>query len=791
MPEQAPAMNKLPIKSASRNFFNLEEISFSKVRGRTTMVAKARWLLLLFTALYTACAAAFYAFSQLGLTISPTQLLVIFISFAAVFSYNSIYHFYYQSIHRLRYVDHFQVLLDLLFVTILVYGSGSAASWLWSLYLLVTLEASILLPRQRDAWSMGILGGTLYGGLLWLGYLEIIPAVPMPFVDPGLHLELVYLLLNWLWVCLLNTTVAIAGTALMGIIRRERLALAESEAQKLAFLDSAHDLIFRCTPDGKLTYVNPAWIKTLGYTLPELTDLSLPELIAGENRSRCQVEFRKALRGEQIATMEGSLVAKNGIIITVEGSFTCTFKQDKPESIWGICRDITARKEAQDQLHYMAHHDMLTDLPNRLTFVDRLVQVKALAKRQKNQLAVMFLDLDRFKMINDTLGHDTGDQMLQETANRLVSCVREVDTVARFGGDEFAILLVNPNSTENIEKIAVKILQRLAQPMKLDEKELFITTSIGVAIFPKDGDDEEELLKKADIAMYQSKALGRNTCHFYSAEMDHNSERRMVLENSLRKALDREEFYILYQPKVCLQSSQVTALEALLRWEHPQLGLIPPNDFISLAEESGLIVPLGEWVLREACLQNLQWQQQGLPPVRMAVNLSGFQLERQDFTDRVKAILDETGLEGKYLELEITETVIMQNPEFAVKVLNQLKEMGIHISIDDFGTGYSSLAHLKRFSVNTLKIDKSFVTEVELNNTDAAIASAIIAMGKSLDLSVIAEGVETEGQREFLKKEQCHEMQGFLFSKPLPATEIETILKTGKAPIKEIPETSE
>ncbi len=751
--------------------------SVADVRGRTSLVAKARWLLLIFTTLYSLCALVFYAFSQQGLTITPTQLLVVSISFGAVFCYNAIYHFFYESIHRLKYVDHFQVLLDLLFVTVLAYGSGSVASWLWPFYLLVTLEAAILLPHRRDVWLLGSIGGLLYGGLLGGGYLGIIEPIPMPFIDPGLNQEPIYLLLSWSWVCLLNSTVAIAGSTLMRVIHRERGALLESEEQKMAFLDSAHDLIFRCTPDGKFIYVNPAWERTLGYRLEELQDTRLLDVIADENHSRCLVEFQRALRGEEIATLEGRLLAINGIKITVEASFCCTFTQDKPDSIWGICRDITARKEAQEQLHYMAHHDMLTDLPNRLTFIDRLTQAKAMAKRQQNNLAVMFLDLDRFKVINDTLGHDTGDLLLQETANRLISCVREVDTVARFGGDEFAILLVNPSVVDDIERIAVKILKKLAQPMNLNNNELFITASIGVAMYPADSDSEEDLLKKADVAMYQSKALGRNTCQYYTPEMDRNAERRMVLENSLRKALDNEEFYLHYQPKVELKSGKVTALEALLRWEHPQLGLIPPGDFIALAEESGLIIPLGEWVLRKACEQNLVWQRQGLPPVRMAVNLSGFQLERKDFAERVQAILEETGMDGKYLELEITETVIMQNPDFAVKILSQLKEMGIHISIDDFGTGYSSLAHLKRFSVNTLKIDKSFVNEVELSSTDAAIASAIIAMGKSLDLSVIAEGVETEGQREFLKREECNEMQGFLFSKPLPPEEVERMLQ--------------
>ncbi|NOY13664.1 MAG: EAL domain-containing protein, partial [Deltaproteobacteria bacterium] len=757
--------------------------SFADVRGRTRLIASARWLLLILSTLYAACAALLYAISGQGLITTPVQLTVIGLSFIAIFGYNIIYHFHYETILRLKYVDHFHILLDLLFVTILVYCSGSAASWLWPLYLLVTLEASILLEEQTDVQMLGIFGSLLYGALLLLDYFDILPPVQMPFSTANLNHQSIYLLLNWLWVGLLNTTVAIAGSALMKVIRQERRAVEKSEAEKTAFMESAHDLIFHCNPDGEFLYVNPAWENALGYSFAELTGKTMLDFITGDSKSRCTDEFRQALRGEYISNLEGRLLSRFGTHVMVEGSFSCTFSKGQPESMWGICRDITARKEAQEQLHHMAHHDMLTDLPNRLTFTDRLIQSKALAKRQKRLLALLFLDLDRFKVVNDTLGHAVGDMMLQEVANRLQSCVREADTVSRFGGDEFVILLVNPNSIADIERIALQILKKLGQPMTIDGNELFITTSIGISIFPDDESRADELIKKADIAMYQAKTNGRNNCQFYSTNMDEHAQRRLVLETGLHKALENKEFYLLYQPKVSLQDNRVTALEALLRWQHPELGLIPPTDFIALAEESGIIVPLGEWVLRQACQQFLRWQQEGLPPVRVAVNLSGFQLERSDFVERVKSILEETGVDGRFLEFEITETVIMQNPEFAVSILKQLRGMGIHISIDDFGTGYSSLAHLKRFSVNTLKIDKSFVSEVDLNSTDAAIATAIIAMGRSLNLSVIAEGVETKGQLDFLRKEKCHEMQGFLFSEPLPADKVtELLLEQKKLP---------
>ena len=751
--------------------------SMADVRGRTTLIAEARWLLLLLTTLYTLSAVAGYKLSGQALHPDQLQILLLSIGMVAVLSYNILYHFFYESILRLKFVDHFQILLDLLFVTLMIYCSSGSASWLWALYLLVTLESAILLRQNWEIWLLGATGSLMFGGLLLLGYLEIIPHIHMPFVDPTLHHNPLYLILKWIWVCLLNATTAIAGIALMTMILREREALESSEAEKVAFMESAHDLIFHCTPSGEFLYVNPAWQNALGYDLKDLTGKTMLDFIDGESKNRCMDEFRRALRGERAFTMEGKLRSRYGTQVLVEGSFSCTFVDGQPQSMWGICRDITARKEAQEQLQHMAHHDMLTDLPNRLTFSDRLHQAKALAKRQKNLLALLFLDLDRFKMINDTLGHAVGDMLLQEIANRLQDCVREVDTIARFGGDEFVILLVNPSSVTDIERIAQQILKTLGQPMKLAGNELFITTSIGISIYPNDETDEDELIKKADIAMYQAKANGRNNCQFYCPQMDMHAQRRLILETSLRKALDNEEFYLLYQPKVSLHDNHVTALEALIRWQHPTLGIVSPADFITLAEESGLIVPLGEWVLREACIQCHKWQQKGQQPIRVAVNLSGFQLERKDFVTRVKKILAETKTAGNLLEFEITESVIMQNPEFAVKILNQLRDMGIHISIDDFGTGYSSLAHLKRFSVNTLKIDKSFVNEVDLNSTDAAIATAIIAMGKSLNLSIIAEGVETEGQRDFLKKEDCNEMQGYLFSKPVSADQVLELLK--------------
>jgi diguanylate cyclase (GGDEF)-like protein len=409
---------------------------------------------------------------------------------------------------------------------------------------------------------------------------------------------------------------------------------------------------------------------------------------------------------------------------------------------------------------------------------DRLLQAKALSHRTNGVFAVLFLDLDRFKIINDTLGHSVGDELLRLVAARLKKSVRETDTVARIGGDEFIILLTSVTGRSDVTMLAEKILKTLMAPFKLRDHELFITTSLGVCMCPEDGQDTDDIVKKADIAMYHAKSTGRNNVQFYDMDMDQNASRRFVISNSLRRGLEKHEFRVYYQPKVDIASGRIVAIEALVRWEHPELGLLSPVEFIQLAEENGLIMQLGEWVLRESCIQNVKWQSAGILDLRVAVNLSGYQLQHSALLATIRKVLQETGMSPDHLELEVTESVIMQNADFAVSILSALSDLGIHISIDDFGTGYSSLAHLKRFSVNTLKIDKSFVREVDFSSTDAAIATAIIAMGNSLNLNVIAEGVETQSQYDFLKLNNCDQVQGFLFCRPLPPDELIELLHT-------------
>ncbi len=765
--------NNAPAHSvfASGDAVDEKSSRFDDPRGRAILAVKARWLFVSLVGVYGLCAGGIYSVSDYGFFLSPLQIEILVFSAAGIIFYNSFFLWLFGKTDKIQEIILMQVFLDLLFVTILVHFSGGANSWLWAIYLIVTLEAAVLIEKKEWVWGMGILGASLYGALLWAEFIGLLSGVEMPFVDSSLHYDPLYLGLMWCWVTLLNAAMALIGAFLMNIIRRENQAVRNSEDRLVSFLGNANDLIFSFDAEGRFLYTNHAWQQTLAYDTAVDENLSLSDILHEEDRARCLADISTVQNQGISRFVEGRFVARDGTVIIVEGNVTCSDTDGKNKITWGICRDITARKKAQEQLYHMAHHDMLTSLPNRLFFLDRLQQACAMARRQKKQVGVLFLDLDRFKVINDTLGHAIGDILLQEMADRLLTCVREVDTVARLGGDEFTVVLSGINGPDDAERVADKLLHKLAKPFRVEEHELFITTSIGISLYPKHDEDPAGLIKMADIAMYSAKAHGRNNYQFYEPAMELDADRRLILTNGLRRALEREEFCLHYQPKVDIGSGKVTSMEALVRWDHPELGLVAPGDFIPVAEETGIIIPLGEWVIRTACEQNRLWQHMGLPEVRVAVNLSGYQLQHRDFVASVQRILDQTGFDGKFLEFEITETVVMQNPDFAVGILNQLRDFGAHISIDDFGTGYSSLAHLKRFSVNTLKIDKSFVKDVHNNSTDAAIATAIISMGNSLDLKVIAEGVENDGQLDFLKSNQCDEMQGFLFSKPVPAEE--------------------
>ncbi len=443
----------------------------------------------------------------------------------------------------------------------------------------------------------------------------------------------------------------------------------------------------------------------------------------------------------------------------------------------GIGSDITDRKSAEQRIEYLAYHDALTGLPNRLLVQDRFEQAMAQAERSNTKVALVYLDLDNFKSINDSLGHAAGDEFLKEVARRLRSCVRDSDTISRQGGDEFLLVLRDLPDTEIVSAIIIKIMERLQEPLHLDTQELSSSASIGAAIAPDDGRDFETLRKKADLAMYRSKESGRNTWHFFDPTMDAEAGEHLLMRNGLRRALDRQEFVLHYQPQYELASGALTGVEALIRWMHPELGLVAPGRFIGVAEESGLIVPMGDWVLRQACQQAVLWQQAGLPALTMSVNLSAIQFKRGHVEQSVERALAESGLAPALLELELTESILLQSVESVLTSVRQLKQMGVKLAIDDFGTGYSSLSYLKRLDIDKLKIDQSFVRDLATDPDDEAIVRAIIQMARSLNLKTIAEGVETEDMRSRLQAFGCDAAQGYLYSRPVPAEDIERLLR--------------
>ena len=443
----------------------------------------------------------------------------------------------------------------------------------------------------------------------------------------------------------------------------------------------------------------------------------------------------------------------------------------------GTLADITDRKVAEERVQYLAYYDALTGLPNRTLLQDRLAKALAGARRQKDKVALLFLDLDRFKNVNDSLGHSLGDLLLQEVAERLKRWAREQDTVARLGGDEFLIVLTDVKDIADAAVAAERLMDILIAEFVVQGHPLGIACSLGISIFPEHGADGETLIKNADAAMYSAKEHGRNNFRFFTEEMNAQVVEQLTLENSLRLAIERKEFFLAYQPQMDIGTGRITGLEALLRWQHPELGLVPPDRFIPIAESSGLILRLGEWVLQTACSQARQWQDEGLLAVPVAINVSAVQFRQEDFSKLIGRVLLETGLTSQYLELELTESLLLSDAGVTFAVLQELKAMGLKLAIDDFGTGYSSLSYLKRFPISKLKIDRSFIRDIAVDPDDAAITTAIIAMAKQLKLKVIAEGVEDEAQLLFLRENHCDEIQGYYFSKPLTAEAVTDLLR--------------
>jgi diguanylate cyclase (GGDEF)-like protein/PAS domain S-box-containing protein len=551
-------------------------------------------------------------------------------------------------------------------------------------------------------------------------------------------------------------------------------ALRRAEEKYRALFQDAVVAIFQSTPGGRYTNVNPAMAHMLGYDSPQellanITDISLQVYVDPTSRE----QLARLLREQGLVkNFECAVYRKDGSKMWLSANVRAVFEDGVLVGYEGTNEDITARRAAEERIQFLAYYDALTGLPNRTLLLDRLGKALAGARRQKCKIALLFLDLDGFKIINDSLGHSVGDLLLQEVAERLKTWGREQDTVARLGGDEFLIMLTQIMELPDVAVAAERLMDAMTAEFVVQGHSLHISCSIGVSIFPEHGADCETLIKNADAAMYSAKDCGHSNFQFFAEDMNAQAVERLSLENSLRLALGKRELFLLYQPQVDVATGKVTGLEALLRWQHPDLGLVPPDNFIRIAENSGLIVPIGEWVLRTACSQARKWQDDGIPAVSVAVNVSAVQFRQQGFCELIRSVLDETGLAAHCLELELTESLLLANADVTLSILRELKSMGLTLAIDDFGTGYSNFTSLREFGVSKLKIDRSFIREVATNPDDSAITAAIISMAKSLRLKVIAEGVENEAQMSFLRAHHCDEIQGYYFSKPLAVCDV-------------------
>jgi diguanylate cyclase (GGDEF)-like protein/PAS domain S-box-containing protein len=547
-------------------------------------------------------------------------------------------------------------------------------------------------------------------------------------------------------------------------------ALREAERRYHGLFDNAIEGIFRTAVEGNYLDANPALAHIYGFDSPQdlmasLCDIGRQLYVDPQRRA----EFMRIAKARGSVTgFESQVYRKNGDIIWISENSRLVLSEDgRPLGYEGTVEDITERRLYQTRIERQANYDTLTGLANRSLLQDRLEQALLTATSFGTRVAVAFVDLDRFKYINDSLGHHVGDELLKEVATRVQSCVRECDTVARLGGDEFVLLLNGHSGPESVRSIMESMLAAVSQPWTIEQGEFHVSCSIGVALHPEDGEDARTLLKHADSAMYRAKDSGRDNFQFFTRELNTLMTERLEMEGHLRRALERNQFVLCYQPRVDLDGGEILAAEALLRWRIPNRGTIAPQRFIGLAEETGLIVPIGTWVLKTACAQNKAWQDEGLPAIVVSVNVSARQFRQENLVQTVAEVLAETGLEPRYLELELTESMVMHDAPQLVAMLDQLKSLGVQISVDDFGTGYSSLSYLKRFPVDRLKIDRSFVEHIASDDDDATIVRTIIALGHNLGLKVVAEGVESEEQLRFLRANHCDEAQGFLMGRPV------------------------
>jgi diguanylate cyclase (GGDEF)-like protein/PAS domain S-box-containing protein len=560
-------------------------------------------------------------------------------------------------------------------------------------------------------------------------------------------------------------------------------ALFEERERAQVTLNSIGDAVVSTDVAGRVTYLNVVAEDLTGWSQHEAAGHPLEDvlqIIDGTTRQVMQNASTLTMRDDKVVALPPNcvLIRRDGVEAAIEDSTAPI--HDSRGTVTGsvmVFHDVSMARAMTSKMTHLAQHDSLTDLPNRVLLNDRLREAIILSRRHKRELSVLFLDLDRFKHINDSLGHVVGDRLLQSVARRLLSCVRSSDTVGRQGGDEFVVLLWEVRRAEDAAIAAAKILEALRKPHLIDEHELHITASIGIVTYPEDGTDVETLMKKADLAMYHAKQTRHDSYQFFKPEMNARAIERQSLEDSLHYAIERQELVLHYQPKFNLATGEIIGAEALIRWRHPQRGLVPPGQFISIAEECGLIVPIGRWVQGEACRQARAWQIAGLPPLCVAINVSAVELRAPGFVPGVRATLKETGLEPRYLELELTETVLIEDSQSVADVLKELKDIGVLLALDDFGTGYSNLSQLKRFPIDALKIDQSFVRDLTADEDDAGIVTAVIGMGKSLHMRVVAEGVETREQLEILQEHGCPQGQGYYFCRPVPAEQFRRLLE--------------
>jgi diguanylate cyclase (GGDEF)-like protein/PAS domain S-box-containing protein len=559
-------------------------------------------------------------------------------------------------------------------------------------------------------------------------------------------------------------------------------ALFEEKERAQVTLNSIGDAVACTDAAGKLTFLNLVAEKLTGWTWQEAAGLPMPEvfrILDTTNREVIPNPMDRAVRGDQTVHLPANsiLVRRDGFEIPIEDSVAPIHDgEGRAAGAVIVFRDVSVARAMALQMTHSAEHDFLTGLPNRMLLNDRISQAIVLASRHNKHVAVLFLDLDGFKHINDSLGHPVGDKLLQSIATRLVDCVRASDTVSRQGGDEFVVLLSEVELSEDAAITARRMLHAVSRPHSVDQHDLHVTTSIGVSVYPEDGLDAETLIKNADTAMYQAKESGRQSFQFFKPAMNARAVERQSIEEGLRRALERQEFVLYYQPKVDLMTGAITGAEALIRWIHPTRGLIPPMDFIPIAEDCGLILSIGAWALREACAQSRAWTKAGLPTVTMAVNVSAIEFRDKNFLNRLFEVINETGLDPRLLELELTESVLMKHAASTAVILQSLREAGIRLAIDDFGTGYSSLSYLRKFPVDAVKIDQTFIRQISADD-DTTIVKAVIGMARGLKLRVIAEGVETPQELAFLRAYRCDEAQGYYFSRPVPARQFAMMLK--------------